>query len=294
MDAPRAAPPPTGTHRTLPSAVALAVAVTVVFAIAAALAPHGAAGPAGADWSWAIPALFGSAVVASVAGFAFSAIALATAGWFFRDPVLMIATFLACSIAMQACAVWELRAHVEPRTLAPFVAGGLVGTPAGTALLLHVDARPFAALLGALLVGWCVFMLVRRPGARATASRRADLVAGLLGGVTGGLAAFPGAVPVAWIGLRGWPKERQRGLFQPYILLMQMASLASLAAMGHVDARLAAVPLGPPLLAAAAAVLGARIGLRLFARLGDRGFARWVLACLAASGLALIWKGLGG
>ena len=29
-----------------------------------------------------------------------------------------------------------------------------------------------------------------------------------------------------WCGLRGWSKERQRGVFQPFILLMQLAALA--------------------------------------------------------------------
>jgi uncharacterized membrane protein YfcA len=101
-------------------------------------------------------------------------------------------------------------------------------------------------------------------------------------------------VPVAWIGLRGWTKERQRGTFQPYILLMQLASLASLATQGGVDTRLGAVPMVPLAAASLAAVLGARIGLRLFARMGERQFARWVLACLAVSGVALLGKGLAG
>jgi hypothetical protein len=48
---------------------------------------------------------------------------------------------------------WALRAHVELRVLGPFVAGGLVGTPVGTTLLLNLDARPLTAMLGALLHG---------------------------------------------------------------------------------------------------------------------------------------------
>ncbi len=259
--APPAAPPARPPRR------ARAVRRAGVAALAAAWPD--AAHRAGAAWGWAIPALFVAAAIASVAGFAFSAIALATAGWFFDDPVPMVATFLACSIAMQAWSVWALRAHVEPRVLGPFVAGGLVGTPFGTAVLLHLDARPLTAMLGAMLIAWCVVATLRGPGRTVRGSPRADAVAGLLGGVTGGLAAFPGAITVPWIGLRGWPKERQRGTVQPYILLaMQLASLGCLAAMGAAQPggpALSAVPLAPVLAPAAATLAGARVGLGVFA-----------------------------
>ncbi|MFN9771863.1 MAG: TSUP family transporter [Burkholderiales bacterium] len=275
---------------------ALALCVAAGIAALAAAWPD-AAHRAGTSWGWAIPALFVSAAVASVAGFAFSAIALATAGWFFDDPVPMVATFLACSISMQAWSVWVLRAHVEPRALWPFVAGGLLGTPIGTAALLNLDANPLTAMLGAMLIALSVVATLRRPGRTVRGSPRADAVAGLLGGVTGGLAAFPGAVTVPWIGLRGWPKERQRGTVQPYILAMQLASLGCLAAMGGAQAggsALSAVPLAPVLAAAVASLAGARVGLGVFARIGDRVFARWVLGCLAASGVVLLCRGLGG
>jgi uncharacterized membrane protein YfcA len=287
--------PPRPLHRLARRA---ALATCVLAGIAAlVLAWPDAAQRAGVSWGWAIPALFVSAAVASVAGFAFSAIALATAGWFFDDPVPMVATFLACSIAMQAWSVWALRAHVELRVLGPFVAGGLVGTPVGTTLLLNLDPRPLTAMLGAMLIGWCVVATLRRPGRTVAGSPRTDAVAGLLGGVTGGLAAFPGAITVPWIGLRGWPKERQRGAVQPYILAMQLASLGCLATMGAAQPDgpgLSAVPLAPVLAAAAAALAGARIGLGVFARISDGQFARWVLVCLAASGVVLLCRGLGG
>jgi uncharacterized membrane protein YfcA len=294
---PNAAVPalPRPLHR-LARRAALAVCVAAGIAALAAAWPD-TAHRAGASWGWAIPALFVSAALASVAGFAFSGIALAIAGWFFDDPVPMVATFLACSIATQAWSVWALRAHVESRVLWPFVAGGLVGTPIGTTVLLNLDAKPLTAMLGAMLIAWCVVTMLRRPGRTVRGSTRADVVAGLLGGVTGGLAAFPGAVTVPWIGLRGWPKERQRGTVQPYILAMQLASLGCIVAMGtaqHGGPALSAVPLTPVLAAVAAALAGARVGLEVFARIDDRQFARWVFGCLGASGVVLLYRGLGG
>ena len=268
-------------------------AAAIALACAACNAVGFAAGSSGAvDWGFAVPALLAAAALSSVVGFAFSALALALSGWCFRDPVAMVGTFLVCSIAIQTLSVIRLRAEVDPKTLAPFVLGGLAGTPLGTWMLLHLDAPRLSALLGVLLLGWCLFMLLRRPDWTLRGTVAGDVVAGALGGVTGGVAAFPGAVPVLLLGLRGWSKERQRATYQPFILVMQLASLASLDAQGGF-ARLDAGALPLPQVAAAtvAALIGAHLGLRRFARLGDRQFARWVLALLAASAAAMIVRG---
>ena len=279
----RSRPELAATTRTL--AVALAGAACVAVALAAD--PGGSA-----NWRFAIPALFAAAAVSSVAGFAFSALALALSGWCFRDPVAMVGTFLVCSLAIQVYTVIRLRAEIDPGSVAPFLLGGLAGTPVGTWMLLHLDATRLTVFLGALLLGWCAFVLARRPGWTLRGSFAGDVAAGALGGVTGGVAAFPGAVPVLLIGLRGWSKARQRATFQPYILVMQVLSLASLAVQGGFDDFDGAdLPLLPLAAAVVAALLGARIGMRLFARLDERQFARWVLMLLAASGLAMIVRG---
>ncbi len=56
-----------------------------------------------------------------------------------------------------------------------------------------------------------------------TLGREADC--GASGGITGGLAAFPGAAVAVWCGLKRWPKENQRSVTQTYILIMQVAAL---------------------------------------------------------------------
>ena len=45
----------------------------------------------------------------------------------------------------------------------------------------------------------------------------ADLAVGALGGITGPLAAFPGAFLTIWCGMRGWDKVAQRSIYQPDI-----------------------------------------------------------------------------
>ncbi len=91
-------------------------------------------------WQVAIPALFVAAAVCGVAGFAFSALAFALAGWCVPDPVAMVGTFIVCSIAIQVYSVARLCADINARALTPFVLGELDGTPPGTWMLLHFQA----------------------------------------------------------------------------------------------------------------------------------------------------------
>jgi uncharacterized protein len=47
----------------------------------------------------------------------------------------------------------------------------------------------------------------------------------------GGLAGFPSAPMTVWCGLRGWDTARQRGVYQPFILPMQMLTFGMLAVL---------------------------------------------------------------
>lgn len=59
-------------------------------------------------------------------------------------------------------------------------------------------------------------------------SRCGGAAAGFVGGITGGLAGFPGAFVTIWCDWRGWDKRRQRGVYQPFILAMQSFTLAAI------------------------------------------------------------------
>ena len=97
---------------------------------------------------------------------------------------------------------------------------------------------------------------------RGTAWR--DAIAGALGGITGGLAGLPGSIVTIWCGMRGWDRLRQRAIYQPYILVMQIATLVALRFQRLQDehrARPRFVPF---------ALLGAMGGLALFHRMTHR------------------------
>jgi uncharacterized protein len=51
---------------------------------------------------------------------------------------------------------------------------------------------------------------------------------GTAGGIIGGFSAFPGSMPVVYLGLRGVSKAETRSITQPYILALQLISLCVL------------------------------------------------------------------
>ena len=232
-------------------------------------------------------AVFTAAAISSVAGFAFSAICGAMLFHLIDDVVMAVQTMMICSIVGQSYMVWWLRRQVEWRHLSVFLAGAAVGLPLGVWMLF--DARGlYVHGVGFLLVAYACFMLFRPKIVVRRQHLLCDVAAGLLGGITGGAAAFPGAFVTIWCGLKGWTKERQRALYQPFILVTQIAALA-LIVVAHpatgerLSVSLQSLVFMPPML------LGTSLGLALFRHLSDGHFSMIVNLLLIASGLSLLF-----
>jgi uncharacterized membrane protein YfcA len=224
-----------------------------------------------------------AALVSSIAGFAFAVLAGSALAYLRFDPVQAVTTMALCSIATQAYAVWQLRASIRWRALAPMLAAGAITTPLGVALLIHIDARLYAAVLGAVVTGYGAYVLLRREtrAVRGTAWR--DALAGAVGGVMGGLSSAPGLAVTIWCSMRGWDKVRQRAVYQPFILAMQIVTIACLtsSAVPQTDAlRYASfVPF---------ALMGAVGGFALYRRMTMRQFHAAVSLLLIVSGAGLL------
>ena len=194
---------------------------------------------------------------------------------------------IVCSIAIQMLSVATLWRTIDWRCLAVFLIGGLLGVPAGVYLLLHLPTTTYRTVIGSLLIIYGSYLLLRPTARSLRLGPVSDVCAGFLGGITGGLAGFPGAFVTIWCGLKGWDKAHQRGVYQPFILSMQPVTLIAIHLMrpsSSVQAQLdwkvfAFVP---------AALLGAWFGLRIFKRLSDRQFEFVVNALLIASGIGLV------
>jgi uncharacterized membrane protein YfcA len=235
----------------------------------------------------ALVAVLAASTVSSIAGFAFSAVCGAALFHLMDSPVVAVQTMIVCSIAIQLFSVVALWRTIDWRRLPVFLAGGVLGMPFGVYLLLHLQTAVYRDLIGGLLIVYGGYLLLARPIRPVKTGPLADACAGFLGGLTGGLAGFPGAFVTIWCGLKGWDKTRQRGVYQPFILAMQPLTLIAIhlmrpssAAMALLDWKtLAFVP---------AALLGAWFGLRIFKRLSDRQFGFAVNALIIVSGIGLI------
>jgi len=244
-----------------------------------------AAGVSGGGFT--LIAVFAASTVSSIAGFAFSALCGALLFHLMDNPVYAVQVMIVCSIAIQLLSVAALWRSIDFRTLGMFLIGGVLGVPIGVYLLLHLPTSPYRNLIGGLLIAYGGYLLLRWPVRSLRVGSALDACAGFVGGITGGLAGFPGAFVTIWCGLKGWDKARQRGLYQPFILSMQPVTLVAIYLMRPSSSNLAQLDWNV-FTFVPAALLGAWFGLRIFKRLSDRQFEVVVNALLILSGIGLI------
>ena len=172
-----------------------------------------------------------------------------------------------------------------------YIAGGLVGVPIGLVALQALPMRTFAGGLGLFLIVYSALVLLKPDSLRIKLSGWKPAVAvGAAGGIIGGFSAFPGSIPVVYLGLRGVSKANTRGITQPYILTLQLISLSILAlthsAIFNAQFWLLWVLTLP------AVLLGSWTGVALYRRLSEVNFRRAVLILLIVSGVSLLAKTL--
>jgi uncharacterized membrane protein YfcA len=237
------------------------------------------------SWVAVSIAIFIAASLSSTVGFAFSAIAAAMIFHFVPDTVEAVQIMMAASIAIQAYSVAGMWRTISPRACAPFLIGGVATMPAGIYLLLNLRPQAYVLAMGSALVLYGVYMLFRQPPSIKRGGTFTDVVIGALGGITGPLAAFPGAFVAIWCGMRGWDKVVQRSVYQPYILVLQVLTLGALSLVSGRSV------FNENLIAyALPGVAGAWLGLQVFQKLSDAQFRSLVNLALVVSGIALVLR----
>jgi uncharacterized membrane protein YfcA len=231
-----------------------------------------------------LAATFVGAVVSGVAGFAFG---LVVAGmWLHFLPPLVVAILISgFGIILQSTGIWKLRHALNWKILWPFLVSGAIGVPLGVAILGVANPLIVRCGIGVLLVLYSAYALARPALAPIRGPHTAvDFGVGFLNGVLGGMTGLTGVIITVWSGLRGWPKDEQRAIFQPVIMAMFLMTALWLGASRTVPPQAITLFLtGVPVLLA-----GVWLGLRLYGRLDEAGFRRIVLVLLLVSGALLI------
>lgn len=222
--------------------------------------------------------------VAGLAGFGTGLTALGI--WLYvMSPPLAASLVVVCSVAAQVQTIPVIWHAIEPKLVAPFIAGGLLGVPLGTALVLYLDPYWFRFGIGIVLLVFSTVMLLggsSRP--IVTGGRAADALIGFGGGVLGGLGGLSGPLPTMWATVRAWGKDQRRSVLQSFNLTILVAATITHAISGMLTAELWWLVL----VALPGTFLGAWLGSRLYRRLSDTRFQTVVLLLLGTSGVMLI------
>jgi uncharacterized membrane protein YfcA len=230
-------------------------------------------------------ATFAGALVAGLSGFAFGLVA-ASIWLYILSPLQSATLIVAFGLIVQGYSVWKLQHALDWKKLRPFIAGAAIGVPVGVTVLTWSNPAIVRAGVGVFLVLYSLYAFFRPPlkpikGGGAIADASVGFLNGMLGGMTG----LAGILVTIWSGLRGWPKDQQRTIFQPVAIAIFLMSALWLGAKGAVT------PDTIKLFAAGLPVLiaGTWLGLRLYGRLDEASFRKVVLMLLFVSGVVLIF-----
>jgi uncharacterized membrane protein YfcA len=229
-------------------------------------------------------ATFAGALVAGLSGFAFGLVAASL--WLYILSPLQTATLIvAFGLIVQGYSVWKLRRALDWRRLWPFVAGAAIGVPVGVALLTWANPQSVRVGVGIFLVLYSLYAFFRPVLKPVTGGAAADAGVGFFNGILGGMTGLAGILVTIWSGLRGWPKDVQRAVFQPVAVCIFLMSALWLGAKGTVTQdTIKLFVVGLPFLLA-----GTWLGSKLFDRLNEAAFRKIVLALLFVSGVVLIF-----
>lgn len=189
-----------------------------------------------------------------------------------------------CGLVTQGSGIWRVRHAINWRTVWPFIVGGALGVPAGTALLTTVDPGTLRLSIGVLLVIYNLYNLIRPALKPVQGGVPADVGVGIANGLIGGLTGLGGIAVTVWCQLRGGQKDAQRAIFQPVLFatfVMSAISFGVARAFTAETFKLYALAL-PVLIA------GIWSGFGLYGKLDDAAFRKVILRLPLVSGLALI------
>ena len=217
--------------------------------------------------------------------------ALFSLGWLLQvmPPQQAVAIALICSLVTGVPGVWQVRHSIDRRRLALFILPAFAGIPIGTVLLGLIDTQLLSFLVGGMLLLYGGYFAFRRtlPAIEGNWTL-VEAGIGFVGGVLGAMAGLSGALPSMWLALRPWPKAVQRGIMQPFSMVILLVATVLLALEGVFTPDVL-YNLGFVL---PASMFGAIIGLMLFRRMPDALYPRVLIGLMLISGGTLLARTL--
>lgn len=187
---------------------------------------------------------------------------------------LLLGSILSLSVLVQN------RHSLQPRQSRPLVAGAVLGTPAGIAVLAVLQTWVLMLCIAVLALVVAAVGMVRLPRAMRR-EPRAAVIAGLVGGFLNGSTSMGGSPPALLAAIQGWPVQQSRAALVAfnlvsYALALIVGTAKGIAGVGIVMSGLWLLPL---------AVLGSLLGNRAAPHLSQRMFARTLMVVVGSSGL---------
>jgi uncharacterized protein len=209
-----------------------------------------------------------------------------------RLPIVIAAPLtVLVSVAVAAVVVAQDWRHVELRSATGLILSSLPGIPLGLLLLTRGNEYAVKSILGALIIAFSLYSLIKRRMPRLPDGRFGWLVGcGFLSGVLGGAYGMNGPPLAIYGALRGWSPQHFRATLQGYFLPASIIGLIGYAAVGLWNKALVRYFLWSLPAIALALVLGRAINQRM----SGPGFFRFVYVGLIAVGGVLVAQAIVG
>ena len=202
----------------------------------------------------------------------------------FISPEQNAALVVLSGLVTQGSGIWRVRHSLNWRRVAPFIVGGAIGVPLGTAALITLDPAKLRIGIGVLLLVFGLYGLMRPAFKSVQSGTAPDLGVGVANGLIGGLTGLGGIAITVWCQLLGGPMDAQRAIFQPVMFATFAMSAISLGVAGtYTIETIKLYVLALPVL-----VVGLWCGSRQYGKLDDAGFRKVILLLLIASGVSLL------
>ena len=207
-------------------------------------------------------------------------------------PLQAVAVIIVFSVFAGALGLSVVYSDIAPNkgAIITLLAPGLIGAPIGVWALSYVSVDMLRALVAVLLVFYGGYFTLRADLPQIKGRFVGlDIAIGFVGGVLGGLAALSGALPTMWYAMRALSKQNTRAILQCYNFTLLSVTLALLIGNRAFDRQaviycVVAIPI---------AMVAARLGLIVYARLSDNQFRRLLVSLALFCGLLMVYRIIG-